>query len=70
METVIGLLIVVLPIVFKLIGKKLEQAAQNSAPQVQPVEDWTETLRRHLEAQISAPEIGRASCRERVSNPV
>ena len=51
METIIGLLIVVLPIVFKLIGKKLEQAAQNASPQEQPVEDWVETLRRHLEAQ-------------------
>ena len=51
METIIGLLIVILPIVFKLIGKKLEQAAQASAPQTEPVEDWAETLRRHLEAQ-------------------
>ena len=51
METIIGLLIVILPIVFKLIGRKLEQAAQNPAPQAQPVEDWAETLRRHLAAQ-------------------
>ncbi len=50
METIIGLLIVILPIVFKLIGKKLESAAQATAP-AESVEDWAETLRRHIEAQ-------------------
>ena len=54
METIIGLLIVVLPLVFKLIGKRLEQAGQVQPPVVEdqaPVEDWTETLRRYVEQQ-------------------
>ena len=54
METIIGLLIVILPVIFKLIGKKLEQAGQNSVPQhegAEPVQDWAELVRRHLEAQ-------------------
>lgn len=50
METIIGLLIVILPIIFKLIGKKLESAAQAAAP-TESAEDWAETLRRHIEAQ-------------------
>ena len=52
METLIGLLIVVLPLVFKLIGKRMEQAAQAQQPVAQddePIEDWTETLRRYVE---------------------
>ena len=51
METIIGLLIVILPVVFKLIGKKLEQAGQTAATEAEPIEDWAQTLRRHLEAQ-------------------
>lgn len=54
METIIGLLIVILPIVFRFVGKKLEQAAQNSAPQAEPIQDWAETLRQHMEMQPSA----------------
>ena len=50
METIIGLLIVILPIIFKLIGKKLESAAQAAAP-AESAQDWAETLRRHIEAQ-------------------
>lgn len=63
METIIGLLIVVLPIVFKLIGKRLEQAGQVPPPIHEDIledddpegeiseEDWQETLRRYLEQQ-------------------
>lgn len=54
METIIGLLVVILPIVFRLIGKKLEQAGQMQPPSVHedaPIEDWTETLRRYMEQQ-------------------
>ena len=53
METIIGLLIVLVPVIFKFIGKKLEQAAQSTSSQAEPIEDWAETLRRHLEAQQS-----------------
>ena len=58
METIIGLLIVILPLVFKLIGKKLEQAGQQPDLQGKPVEDWAEVLRRHVEMQqtVQAPE--------------
>ena len=58
METIIGLLIVVLPMVFKLIGKKLEQAAQTADSKAEPVEDWAEVLRRHLEAQQQTQAVG------------
>ena len=54
METIIGLLIVVLPLVFKLIGKRLEQASQVQTPvdaEPDPVEDWAETLRKYVEQQ-------------------
>ena len=58
METIFTLLIILLPIVFKLIGKKLEKAGQQSpvpehdktGPQ-EVLADWAEVLRRHLEAQ-------------------
>ena len=53
METIIGLLIVLVPVIFKFIGKKLEQAVQSTSSQAEPIEDWAETLRRHLEAQQS-----------------
>ena len=63
METIFTLLIIILPIVFKFIGKKLEQAA---GPQQQtvhqsddasgPVQDWAEVLRRHLEQQQAVQE--------------
>ena len=53
METIIGLLIVLVPVIFKFIGKKLEQAAQSTSSQAESIEDWAETLRRHLEAQQS-----------------
>lgn len=54
MDTIFTLLIILLPIVFKLIGKKLEKAG--SQPQVtdsqqEPIEDWAEVLRRHIEVQ-------------------
>ena len=59
METVIGLLMVLLPVIFKLIGKRLEQAGQgqqNAGPvEETPIEDWAETVRKHLE-QISEQE--------------
>ena len=70
METIIGLLIVILPIVFKLIGKKLEQAAQASAPQTEPVEDWAETLRRHLEAQQQMQSEAPVPAEAEVETPV
>lgn len=55
METIFTILIIILPIVFKLIGKKLEQAGKQKAPQStdnqEQIEDWAEVLRRHIEAQ-------------------
>ena len=42
METIIGLLVIVLPIVFRLIGKRLEQAGQVSPPIHEDIlEDYT-----------------------------
>ena len=55
METIFTILGIILPIVFKLIGKKLEQAGKQKAPQStdnqEQIEDWAEVLRRHIEAQ-------------------
>ena len=53
METIIGFLIVVLPVIFKLIGKRLEQAGQEQAPVEGDVlkEDWAETVRKYVEQQ-------------------
>ena len=54
METIFTLIIVLLPVIFKLIGKKLEKSAaqpQGTDGQQTPIEDWAEVLRRHIEAQ-------------------
>lgn len=54
METIFTLIIVLLPVIFKLIGKKLEKSAaqpQKTDEQQAPIEDWAEVLRRHIEAQ-------------------
>ena len=51
METIFGLLIVLLPVIFKLIGKRLENAAENAAESTQPIEDWEQEIRRYLQQQ-------------------
>ena len=53
METIFTLILVLLPIIFKLIGKRLENAGtqQQATDEQQPIEDWAEVLRRHIEAQ-------------------
>jgi len=60
METVIGLLMVLLPVIFKLIGKRLERASEGTPEVVNdddaPIEDWAETVRRHLEEQLAQDE--------------
>ena len=50
METIIGLLIVILPLVFKLIGKKLEQAAHDQAQQAH---DQVQPVPQVLESQVT-----------------
>ena len=53
METIIGLLIFLVPVIFKLIGKRLEQAAKMNPPAGQddnePIENWEEILKEYLE---------------------
>ena len=58
MEFIIGLLFILLPAAFTLIGKNLEKAAtpEGDAPPKEHAEDWLETIRRHLEAQQNAVE--------------
>ena len=55
METIIGLLMILLPVVLKLVGKRLEQAGKVQQPMTsqeqEPIEDWEETLRKYLEQQ-------------------
>ena len=53
METIIGLLVVLLPLVFKLIGKRLEQAGQVQPPVEEETldENWVETLRQYIEQE-------------------
>ena len=62
METIFTLIIVLLPVIFKLIGKKLEKSAaqpQETDEQHAPIEDWAEVLRRHIEAQQQQQEEAR-----------
>ena len=62
METIFTLIIVLLPVIFKLIGKKLEKSAaqpQETDEQQAPIEDWAEVLRRHIEAQQQQQEVAR-----------
>ena len=53
METIIGLLMILLPVVFKLIGKRLEQAGKNQPPvtvvEETPVENWEQTIKEYME---------------------
>lgn len=49
METIITLLLILIPVIFKAIGKKLENSSKPQSKQ--PIEDWTEVLKRHIEAQ-------------------
>ena len=53
METINGLLMILLPVVFKLIGKRLEQAGKNQPPvtvvEETPVENWEQTLKEYME---------------------
>ena len=53
METIFTLILVLLPVIFKLIGKRLENAGTQpqAIDEQQPIEDWAEVLRRHIEAQ-------------------
>ena len=54
METIFTLIVVLLPVIFKLIGKRLEKSAaqpQETEGQQAPIEDWAEVLRRHIEVQ-------------------
>ena len=62
METIIGILMILLPVVFKLIGKRLEQAGKNQPPvnvmeEESPVENWEQTLREYLEQQTVVDEV-------------
>ena len=62
METIIGILMILLPVVFKLIGKRLEQAGKNQPPvnvmeEEPPVENWEQTLREYLEQQTVVDEV-------------
>lgn len=67
METIFTLLLILLPLAFKLIGKKLEKAGQQPG-QLEPVEDWAEVLRRHLEIHQQA--LSQENQTEEVQNAV
>ena len=45
METIIGLLVVLLPVIFKLIGRKLEAAAQEQQKLDKSPDEWRDELR-------------------------
>ena len=54
METIFTLIVVLLPVIFKLIGKRLEKSAaqpQETEGKQAPIEDWAEVLRRYIEVQ-------------------
>ena len=52
---------VLLPVIFKLIGKRLEQASEGKPEAMgtdeAPIEDWAETVRRHLKEQLGQTEV-------------
>ena len=69
METIIGLLMILLPVVFKLIGKRLEQAGKTQQPvtsqEQEPIEDWEQTIRQYIEQQtVVEPEAPAPSAPE------
>ena len=73
METIFTLIVVLLPVIFKLIGKRLEKSA--AQPQEtdgqQQIEDWAEVLRRHIEAQQPQEDVRPASpVQQQVQQPV
>ena len=74
METIFTLIVVLLPVIFKLIGKKLEKSAaqpQETDEQQAPIEDWAEVLRRHIEAQQPQEDVRPASpVQQQVQQPV
>ena len=74
METVIGLLMVLLPVIFKLIGKRLERASEGTPEVVNadeaPIEDWAQTVRRHLEEQLGQTETYVQPVPEVIPEPV
>ena len=72
METIFTLIIVLLPVIFKLIGKKLEQsgAQPQEADEQQPIEDWAEVLRRHIDAQQPQEEARPAAPVQQPVQPV
>ena len=60
METIIGLLMILLPVILKLIGRRLEQAGKNQ-PSVTvmedtPIEDWEQTLKEYMGQQAVVSE--------------
>ena len=61
METIIGLLMILLPVVLKLIGKRLEKAGKTQQPMTpqeqEPIEDWEETIKRYLEQQTVVEQV-------------
>ena len=61
METIIGLLMILLPVVLKLIGKRLEQAGKTqptvTSEEQEPIEDWEQTIGQYVEQQtVAQPE--------------
>ena len=75
METIIGLLMILLPVVLKLIGKRLEQAGKTQQPvtpqEQEPIEDWEETIKRYLEQQtVVEPLAPKPMIKDSVEAPV
>ena len=74
METIIGLLMILLPVAFKLIGKKLEQASKNqpsvAVQEEAPIEDWEQTLKEYLGQQVDEEFIPEPMSKDSVEAPV
>ena len=73
METIIGLLMILLPVVLKLIGKRLEQAGKTQQPMTpqeqEPIEDWEETIKRYLEQQTVVEPVAPEALKPEPSAP-
>ena len=76
METIISLLIILVPVIFKVIGTRLEKAAaeqkyRRTKPVAEaPVERWEDVVMRHLEQQLSQEEVLAEPEEEAVPEPV
>ena len=64
---------ILLPVVLKLIGKRLEKAGKTQQPMTpqeqEPIEDWEETIKRYLEQQTVVEPVAPEALKPEPSAP-